>query len=341
VICAGLVVAAGVAVHPQSESLSLNVCHAGSLQAAFTDLEKAFTKQHPDVTVTDVSGGSVTLARRLASGVQACDVYASADYLNIERMLEPAGMAQYTVVFARGRMVLAYLTTDPKTQGVARSGEFNPPATVPDAASGWYQALLAADVRIGGAHPFLDPGGYRAHMMFELAQKHYGVASLYNGLLEHYTVIPAAAGADAAAAPTLGREYSFQFTYEHSAAAVAARNPTYRYVHLSDQIDLSNPGNNRDYARAEVTMPGLGIAGAAVPVTIPATSVAWGVTIITKSPNQQNAMAFVNLLLGPTGTAALNTHGPAPVTPAVVSPNDYAHIPKTMQALVAAKPIAP
>ena len=42
-ICAGLVVAAGVAVHPQSASLSLNVCHAGSLQTAFTDIEKAFT----------------------------------------------------------------------------------------------------------------------------------------------------------------------------------------------------------------------------------------------------------------------------------------------------------
>ena len=113
---------------------SLNVCHAGSLQAAFTDVETAFTKQHPDVTVTDVSGGSVALARRLASGAQACDVYASADYMNIERLLEPAGLPITPCVFARGRMVLAYLATDPKTQGVARSGAFNPPATIPEAA---------------------------------------------------------------------------------------------------------------------------------------------------------------------------------------------------------------
>jgi ABC-type molybdate transport system substrate-binding protein len=336
-----LVVAAGVAVHPQSARLSLNVCHAGSLQAAFSDIEKAFKEQHPDVTLTDVSGGSVTLARRLASGAQACDVYASADYVNIERLLEPAGLADYTIVFAKGRMVLAYLVTDPKTQGVAQPGAFNPPATIPEAAQSWPRVLTAPDVRVGGAHPFLDPGGYRSHLIFELAQKHYGSANLYNALLEHYAVIPAATGADPATAPALGREYSFQLTYEHSAAAAAARNAAYRYVRLPDQIDLSNPGKNRGYGEAGVTMPGLGIAGAAASVRIPATSVGWGVTIITKSPKRQNAIAFVNLLLGPTGTAALNLHGPAPVTPAIVSPDDYAHVPKALQASVAAKPIAP
>jgi molybdate/tungstate transport system substrate-binding protein len=336
-----LVVVAVTAVQSQPASPSLNVCHAGSLQAALTDVETAFTKQHPDVILTDISGGSVALARRLAAGAQACDVYASADYVNIERLLEPAGLADYTVVFARGRMVLAYLATDPKTQGVARPGAFNPPTTIPEAAPEWYRALMAPGVRIAGAHPFLDPGGYRSHLIFELAQQHYGVASLYNSLLEHYAVIPAATRADAAPAPALGIDHSFQLTYEHGAATSAARNSAYRYVRLPDQIDLSNPGNNRGYARAGVTMPGLGIAGAAASVTIPATSVAWGVTIIRKTPQQANAIAFVNLLLGPIGTAALNLHGPAPVTPAIVSPDDYAHVPKSLRALVTAKPITP
>ncbi len=100
-------------------------------------------------------------------------------------------------------------------------------------------------------------------MILELAQKHYGVANLYNALLEHYEVMPAAAGPDAAAAPTLGRDFSFQFSYEHSAAAAARRNPAYRYVHLPDRIDLSASSNAVYYAQASVTMPGLGITGAA------------------------------------------------------------------------------
>ena len=41
--------------------------------------------------------------------------------------------------------------------------------------AGWYETLTAPGVRISGAHPFMDPGGYRAHMIFELAQAHYKV----------------------------------------------------------------------------------------------------------------------------------------------------------------------
>ena len=251
-------VGAVVTVRPQASRAALNVCHAGSLSAAFVEIEKAFATQHPDVHITDVAGGSVTLARRLASGVQSCDVYASADYVDIDQFLKPAGIADYTVRFARGRMVLAYLSTDPRTQGVAAPGEFTPPSSIPDAAPGWYQKLMAPDVRIAGAHPFLDPGGYRAHMILELAGKHYQIPSLYNALLEHYQVIPAATRGDAAETPTLGRDFSFQITYEHSAAATALGNPAYRYVHLPDRIDLSNPDNNAYYAQAAVTMPGLG-----------------------------------------------------------------------------------
>jgi molybdate/tungstate transport system substrate-binding protein len=337
-LCAALIVAAVVGVRTSPQ---LNVCHAGSVGAALAEVEQAFKVQHPDVVIADVSGGSVALARKLATGVQACDVYASADYLDIDRILKPAGIADYTIVFAQGRMVLAYLTTDPRAQGVAATGDFRPPAAIPDAAPDWYQKLLAPDVRVGGAHPFLDPGGYRSHMILELAQKHYRVANLYNDLLEHYAVVPAASSPDAAATPTLGRDFSFQFSYEHSAAAAARRNPEYRYVHLPDRIDLSASSNAVYYAQASVTLPGLGIAGAAPSITIPASRAAWGVTIIKKGTNQEEALAFVGLLLGPIGTAALNANGPSPVTPAVVRPDDYKRIPQTLQALVTPRPAAP
>jgi len=321
-----LIAAAVVGVRSESTG-RLNVCHAGSVGAALAEVEQSFKAQHPDVVIADVSGGSVALARKLAAGLQACDVYAAADYLDIDRMLKPGGIADYTIVFAQGRMVLAYLATDPKAQGIT--------------ASNWYQKLLAPGVRIGGAHPFLDPGGYRAHMILELAQKHYGVPNLHNDLLEHYEVIPAAAGPDAAAAPALGREFNFQFSYEHSAAAAARRNPAYRYVHLPDRIDLSASANAAFYAQASVTLPGLGIAGAASSVTIPASRAAWGVTIIRKGANQENALAFVGLLLGPIGTAALNANGPSPVTPAFVSTSDHKQIPQALRALVAPGSTAP
>jgi ABC-type molybdate transport system substrate-binding protein len=329
----------GVAVSSQSAG-QLNVCHAGSLQAAFTEVEKAFTAQHPGVVLKDISGGSVALAGRLAAGLQPCDVYATADYQNIDLLLKPLGLADYTVVFAKGRMVLAYLVTDPKAQGIAAAGDFKPPTSIPNAAPGWYKVLLAAGVRISSSHPFLDPGGYRSHMIARLAEAHYNVPNLSNLLLEHLTVY-AGAGSGAAEAPTLGRDYNFQFTYEHSAAARAKADPSYRYVALPDRMDLSTTANNSYYSQASVTIPGIGPPGTMAPVLIRATRVAWGLTILKDSPNPENAIAFMSLVLGAAGSAAFNAHGPAPITPALVSPSDYTRVPTAVRSLVTAGPVLP
>jgi ABC-type molybdate transport system substrate-binding protein len=328
---------AGTFVISAQTTNQLIVCHAGSLQLAFTEVERAFSAQHPDVAVKDVSGGSVALAGRLAAGLQPCDVYAAADYLDIDLLLKPAGLAEYTIVFAKGRMVLAYLASDPKTQGVAARGDFKPPTSIPATAPDWYRVLLAPGVRISTSHPFLDPSGYRAHMIFRLAQAHYGVPNLANLLMEHVTINAAAAG-DTAAAPVLGKDFNFQLAYEHNAAMTAASNPSYRYAVLPDRSDLSTSAHSAYYVQASVAVAALGGREGAAPVFIPASRVAWGLTVPKSAASPENALAFVNLLVGPTGSAALNTHGPAPISPALVTTSDYARLPKSTQLLVSAEP---
>jgi len=154
-------------------------------------------------------------------------------------------------------------------------------------------------------------------------------------------VIPAAQPADAAAAPALGRDFNFQFSYEHSAAATARRNSDYRYLQLPDRIDLSAPSNAAFYSQASVTLPGLGIPQALAPVTIPASRASWGLTIVKTSVNRDNALAFVAQFLGPAGRAALTANGPSPIAPASVSPEDYKQIPQELRALVATRSAAP
>ncbi len=306
---------------------ALNVCHAGSLLAAFTQVEQDFAKQHPDVAIADTAGGSVDLGRRFAAGSLACDVYAPADHLDIDVLLKPARLADYTIVFAKGRMVLAYMANDPKAATLPVTGAFNPPASVPAVAGGWQQTLIASGVRISGAHPFLDPGGYRAHMIFDLAQRHLKVPGLYNALLLHYQVTPAD---PAGAAPALGKDFNFQFTYEHTAAAAAKRDPQYRYATLPSEIDLSG---GRTYA-SSVTIPGLGTATSQRTVVIQAAPVEWGLTIPSNSPNRDTAIAFVAMLLGDSGRAALTANGPTPLTPARASRSDAARLPAALKTLV-------
>jgi ABC-type Fe3+ transport system substrate-binding protein len=74
-------------------------------------------------------------------------------------------------------------------------------------------------------------------------------------------------------------------------------------------------------------MPGLALSDPSVDVQ--GSRVAWGLTIIKDAPNQENAVKFLQLLLTPggIGQATLQNVGPAPVTPAVVSADDYPNLP--------------
>lgn len=330
VLAMAIAAAAAVSVLAAPAAGPLTVCHAGSLTAAFTPIEAAFTAEHPQVRLTDVAGGSVDLARRFATGALECDIIAPADHLVIDTLLKPAGLADSSIVFARGRMVLAYTATDTHAQALMVDGAFAPPQSVPRVADNWYTVLTAPGVRTAGAHPFLDPGGYRAHMIFELAEAHHKVPGLYNSLLRHYVVNPADAGSST---PVLGRDFDFQFTYEHSAAAAAKRDPSYRYALLPAEIDLSG-SNDRLYPQSRIIMPGLGTTRGARKVSIPASTVEWGVTIAANSRHRDAAAAFLETLLGPTGRDALAANGPAPITPARVTRRDAARLPKAIRALV-------
>jgi molybdate/tungstate transport system substrate-binding protein len=277
----------------------------------------------------------VDAARQITAGGQKADLYAPADYLDIDLLMKPAGYSEFNIVFAQGRMVLAYSESSLAAKKLPpitaqESWPFKAPDSIPKASERWYEVLLMPGVTIGGGHPFLDPGAYRGPMIFQLSEAYYKVPNLYNNLLEHAVIT----GAD----PTgtaLGRLFDFQFTYEHNARATAAANPDYRYVNLPDELNLSDPSKDPFYGqKAVVAIPGLGTAGSARTVLIPGTHVAWGITLLKDAPNKNNAVRFLQLLLGPSGVAALTENGPAPISPALVSAESFARLPRSLQPLV-------
>jgi ABC-type molybdate transport system substrate-binding protein len=68
--------------------------------------------EHPGVAIVDKFGGSVSLARQVTVGGEPADLYASADYEDIDVLLKPK-WAKYTIRFAQGGMVLVYKINDP------------------------------------------------------------------------------------------------------------------------------------------------------------------------------------------------------------------------------------
>jgi molybdate/tungstate transport system substrate-binding protein len=314
-------------------SQQLIIYRAGSLTRAFQPLEKTFTCQ-TGIQVKDTAMGSVDAGRQITAGGQVCDLYAPADYLDIDLLMKPAGYANFDIVFAHGRTVLVYSPSGlaaKKLPPIAAPGSapFHAPGSIPKAAAKWYEILTMPGVSIGGGNWFLDPGAYRAPMIFQLAEEFYKSPNLYNNLLGHLVIMGQNSGA------VLGKQFDFQFAYEHNARATAATNPDYQYVDLPDELNLSDPAKDAYYRQnAVVVLPGLGTPKSARTVAIPAARLAWGITMLKDAPNKENAIKFLQLLLGPEGTAALKENGPDPLTPALVSPADLKNVPESLRRLV-------
>ena len=312
----------------------LIIYRAGSLTRAFNPLVAKFTCE-TGIQVKDNPMGSVDAARQITAGGKPCDLYAPADYLDIDLFLKPAGYAGFNIIFAQGKMVLLYSAAsivEKKLPPIVAPGgqRFDPPASIPDAAGNWHEILTMPGVVIGGGHPFLDPGAYRLDLIFQLAAEYYRKPGLYNSLLQHVTIPgPLRDGAG------LCKQIDFQFIYEHNARAIAAGNPELRYVGLPDEVNLSNTAMDIWYRQhASITLPGLGSPGAPRAVTVPAARVAWGITILSNAPNPAAAIKFLEMLLGRDGAATLEVNGPSRLSPALVSSSDYRNLPEPLRRLV-------
>src|SRR6185295_6587340 len=127
-------------VPPSTQQLI--IYRAGSLTRAFAPLIQAFTCQ-TGIPVKDVAMGSVDAGRQITAGGQVCDLYAPADYLDIDLLLKPAGYADFNIVFAHGRMVLAYSASGvaaKKLPPIAASG------SATKASEKWYEILTTPGV---------------------------------------------------------------------------------------------------------------------------------------------------------------------------------------------------
>jgi molybdate/tungstate transport system substrate-binding protein len=326
---------------PQPAASQLIIYHAGSLTAAFTKIEAAFKAEHPDVTIVDRFGGSVNLARQVTVGGEAADLYASADYEDIDVLLKPK-WANYTIRFAQGAMVLVYKIDDPnplaKVGAIADpSVPFNPnsnPPSIPNVSPNWYNILAQPGVRIGGGDPSTDPGIYRGLLIMQLAEKYYHQPGLYQALYKNDTYHegdkPPATPADPR---SVFEQSDYRFSYEHSALTMARNDPSVRLALLPAEIAMSDSSLEAFYSQASLSISGL--AKDDPHVTIKGSRVAWGITLLNSSKNSANAVAFLKFLLTPgEGQALQRTTGPEPIVPAVVSQDDYSRIPDVLRPLV-------
>jgi len=274
----------------------LVVFNAGSLAAPFRDLLAAFQAGHPAAVPAQEISGSLEAARKLTELGKVPDVLAVADYAIIDRLLRPAH-ATWQVMFARNAMVLAY------TERSVGAGEVN--------GSNWWQVLLRPDVRVGRSDPALDPSGYRALMVLQLAEKHYAEPGLAAKLM---LAMPARyvrpKEADLTALLQAG-ELDYAWTYRSIAQTTGLR-----FVELPREIDLGDPALADAYAVARVMVPGARREGGEM-LELTGEPIVYALTIPTAAPHPELARAFVRFALSPEGRAIIEKNGLVPMVPVV------------------------
>jgi len=236
------------------------------------------------VSVAQENGGSLTAVRKLTELGRAPDVVALADTALFGRVLVPRYVAAGEVrAIATTRMVLAYT---PRSRFAA---EITP--------ANWFSVVQRPGVETGRADPATDPGGYRALMTLQLAERYYGMPGLAARLaaaIPTRDIRPTAA--DLVALLQTG---NLDYAWEYESVARAAG---LRFVTLPPEINLGDPARAAAYVAAVVRVPG---ASRGDTLVLRGAPIVFGVAMPRHAAHERAARGFITFLLSARGTAIL------------------------------------
>ena len=305
-----LTLAIGCGSEPESGLTGkLPIFYAGSLTIPFARVSEEFNRLYPDVEILAEGAGSRTTVRKVTELQKECGVIGSADYTVIPQLMFPE-YADWYIVFATNQMGIAY------TDRSQFADEIN--------GDNWYEILQRDGVKYGRSDPDQDPCGYRTLMVWQLAERHYGIPGLYGKLYEAEGDLMRAKEVELIALLESGDlDYAFEYS------SVAAQHDL-NYVALPPEINLSDEEFRDFYATAQVEISGKDPGSTIVKEGKP---IVYGVTIPSNFPNQELAIAWVDFLLSPEGMAIMEKNGQPPVIPAVT--NDRSRLPEALKKYVA------
>jgi len=282
-----------VFAEPQGQ---LVIFHAGSLSMPFNDMEKAFEAAYPKVDLVREGSGSQQAARKVTDLKKPCDIVASADYKVIDKILIP-DFADWNIRFASNQLVLCY------TDKSKYADQIN--------ADNWYDIIRKKGVSWGHSDPNLDPCGYRALMVIQLAEKFYQKPGLNDAIL--------ASRPQANVRPksveliSMLQTGNMDYAWEYLSVAV---QHGLKYIVLPDKINLGNYTQDAYYSQAVVKVAG---KEPGTVMEIKGDSCTYGVTLIKNAPNPEAAIAFLKFMLSPDGgLKILKDQGQPPFVPCIV-----------------------
>ena len=255
-----------------AEKSELIIFHAGSLTKPFHEIAEAFESENPGVKVLLEAAGSRECARKITELHKPCDIIATSDYAVIETLLIPE-FTEWQLAFARNEMCLVFSLHSKMKDKIN--------------AENWYKVLLNDSVYFGRSDPESDPCGYRTVLMFELAEKHYGLEGLAGRLKQKNTEFIRPKEVDLLA---LLESNAIDYVFIYSSVAI---QHNLKYIELPDEINLGNPAFSDFYATAAIELSGKKKDEKIIQKGEP---MIYGISILKNAPNPDLAVRFLAFL---------------------------------------------
>lgn len=268
----------------QNHQKPLKILHAGALRKPMKECVHLFWERCPGVGVKLDYAGSRACAQAFLAGKNA-DIIALADPHVFDDLLVPEHVDVF-FVFATDQMVLAYDEFSYHSSNINHEN--------------WVDVLLQDDVSFARSDHNLDPCGYRALMVWQLAEKYYDKKDLFENLNQRcmpeqiYTK-----SIDLCEALYEGRvDYAFIYSSE-------AEQFNFKHIKLPGRINLSNPVYAEYYAQATVTV----INSHGGVSLVRGAPIEFAVAIPKKSTNKKQAELFLKMLTSVEGEKILEGCG--------------------------------
>ncbi len=338
-----LFIAAGCTPKPV-EKIPLVVFAAGSLIQPFDDLEQAFEAKYPDIDVRNEYHGSIQVIRHAAELHEPIDVVASADHALIPMLMyesiDPESgrpNAEWYIRFATNRLGLAYTNKSRYADEIT--------------AENWSEILIRPDVKVGIADPRFDASGYRAMMVFQLAENVLKKPGLFNeifgGAFKYPIKVSDAGPFQTIRIPEIletkkdshivirgssiqlialleSGDLDYAFEYES-----VIRQHDLRLVALPAELNLGDANQAEVYNQVAVQLDFQRFA--TVKPEFQGEQIGYGITIPATSTHPLEAEQFIAFLLGPEGQKIMQDDYHPLLNPLVA--DQFDRVPESLKAL--------
>ena len=281
----------GTSGQTQTDKKELIIFHAGSLSVPMKQIANEYEKRNPNTKIYLESAGSLVCARKVTELKKPCDIVASSDYFVINELLIP-DYASWSIRFATNEIVIAF------SEKSKYSKDIN--------SNNWMDLLQKPDVIYSRSDPDSDPCGYRTIFTFMLAEKFYSKPGLTDKMTSKNKEYIRPKEVDLVA---LLESNAIDYMFQYKSVAI---QHGLKYIELPKEINLSDPLKNNIYSSVSTFVAG---SKPGIKMKVSGDYINYSITVLDNAPQKEEAVNFVEFLVGPEGVEIFKKNGQEPIIP--------------------------